>query len=347
VIPLFTPKFSERDAEVVAACVRGGTVGPGEKVRAVESRLERMLDRQVVLVNSGSVALWCVALTCGFWSRAVAVLPGAGFTIPTWEATSRVFSRCVMSEVDEDYAYMRPANLAGGGRQIAFSVWHSGLAPPPDWFDEADENFVLVVEDAATCLGRVVPKELGIYSFSVPKIVTAGQGGAVVTGSDDAAQTVRGLIDHGGGWREDGLHRSFGSNHRMTDMQAALLDRQLDELDERWGYRERQFEAWRDSGLSIYDPDPAQSPFHTIVYCDHAADLVAVLKERGVVARRAHAPLVEQPIIQGRLGEAKIYMRNAHRFWHRAVYLPYGPGLSLEDNARVVEEVGRCLASPS
>ena len=97
-----------------------------------------------------------------------------------------------------------------------------------------------VVEDAACGLGayrngRHAGREalLICFSFYPRKSVTTGEGGMVVTGDDELAETVRRLRDHGAAKTDLERHLSqggsllpaydvLGFNYRMTDLQGAL-----------------------------------------------------------------------------------------------------------------------------
>jgi len=64
---------------------------------------------------------------------------------------------------------------------------------------------------------------VGTYSFSVPKVVTTGQGGAVVTNDSEAYKRAAAYIDQGDlEWRRTNLNRAIGTNLRFSDLQASL-----------------------------------------------------------------------------------------------------------------------------
>ena len=83
-----------------------------------------------------------------------------------------------------------------------------------------------LIEDAACALGhRYNGKSAGSFgtvgclSFSVPKIVTTGQGGAVVTDDKAVADRAAAFIDHGDlEWRRTNLNRGIGTNLRFNDV---------------------------------------------------------------------------------------------------------------------------------
>jgi dTDP-4-amino-4,6-dideoxygalactose transaminase len=83
--------------------------------------------------------------------------------------------------------------------------------------------------------------DLGCFSFQSSKVLTAGEGGCVVTGDEMLAARVRSMRNCGrppgippSGWRP--VH---GGNHRMTEWQAAVLCAQLDRFGAQRDRRER------------------------------------------------------------------------------------------------------------
>ena len=104
-----------------------------------------------------------------------------------------------------------------------------------------------IVEDAACALGASRPDGncgqrvlAGCFSFHPRKVVTTGEGGAVVTDDDDLADRLRTLRNHG--QVPDGEAFSFvasGFNYRLSETAAVLGLAQLRRLDAIIGDRRR------------------------------------------------------------------------------------------------------------
>src|SRR5690606_40023060 len=71
---------------------------------------------------------------------------------------------------------------------------------------------------------------VGTFSFYATKNLTTGEGGMVVTDSDEVAQRVRQLVNHGRIDRYE--HALLGYNYRMTDLAAAMGLAQLAKLEQ-------------------------------------------------------------------------------------------------------------------
>jgi 8-amino-3,8-dideoxy-alpha-D-manno-octulosonate transaminase len=125
----------------------------------------------------------------------------------------------------------------------------------------ARKNRVAVLEDAAQCVGGSYQgKKLGsigdcgIYSFQINKVITSGEGGALVTSDpllyERAARfhdmgTIRQLfLDRTG--RSSQVKTFAGENFRMSELTGAVLGAQLPKLD-------TMLEKMRQNAGAIYD----------------------------------------------------------------------------------------------
>src|SRR5262249_40671825 len=80
----------------------------------------------------------------------------------------------------------------------------------------------------------------GSFSFQTSKLMTAGEGGAVITSDIDLADQVIRLANCGRPARKEAkVVPALGHNYRMTEFQAAVLLAQLERLDEQTALRER------------------------------------------------------------------------------------------------------------
>jgi len=81
---------------------------------------------------------------------------------------------------------------------------------------------------------------MGSFSFQSSKLLTAGEGGMIITSDKRLEEKCQSLVNCGR--KEPGYDsfegHLFGFNYRMTEFQAALLSTQLDRLDEQHRRRE-------------------------------------------------------------------------------------------------------------
>jgi dTDP-4-amino-4,6-dideoxygalactose transaminase len=209
------------------------------------------------------------------------------------------------------------------------------------------------------------------FSFCQDKIMTtAGEGGMVATGREDVWSAVWSFKDHGksyGSAHEKHpvpvfrwLHDSFGSNYRMTELQAAIGRIQLGKLDGWVGKRGRNARYLSDRlarvpGLRVADP-PAHIRHSYYKY--YAFLIPEMLKESWDQERIIASVAAEGvPCYTGTCGE--IYLERAfaraglaprerlpvaRRLAETSLMFPVHPTLEesdLEDTAAAVEKVMR------
>ena len=103
------------------------------------------------------------------------------------------------------------------------------------------EKEIFLIEDAAQSLGSFYPNgkhigtvgDVGSFSFSPAKIISTGQGGAVVTNNSEIAKKVKYLKDFGRSKGGNDIHEYIGYNFKFTDIQAVIGIEQMKKLDDR------------------------------------------------------------------------------------------------------------------
>ena len=82
--------------------------------------------------------------------------------------------------------------------------------------------------------------DIGTFSFQASKLMTAGEGGIIVTDDDHLERQARSVHDCGrmpGEWFYS--HFIYGSNYRLSEWQGAVLSQQLTRLDQQAAIRTR------------------------------------------------------------------------------------------------------------
>jgi dTDP-4-amino-4,6-dideoxygalactose transaminase len=194
------------------------------------------------------------ALTCGSGTfaielalRALKVGPGDEVILAAYDypgnflAIHAVGATPVLADVDPDNASLSVPQLkqdfSPRTRAIIVSHLHGGLVRMCEVMEMAKERGVHVIEDAAQAPGAKVQGrragtwgDLGVLSFGGSKLLTAGRGGALLTPHADVHQRAR-------------LALVRGNNLcPLSELQAAVLQPQLDRLQERNALRRSRVE---------------------------------------------------------------------------------------------------------
>jgi dTDP-4-amino-4,6-dideoxygalactose transaminase len=267
------PAYDECDLCVVQAVLASGKVNywTGKQGRSFEREFARWAGVPYgVAVMNGTAALELALGALGIGPGDDVIVPAATF-IGTASAVARLGATPVVADVDRDTQCLtaNTAEQAMTRRTRAIVAVHKAGFPAPvvSLRRLARGHGLWLVEDCAQAHGarradRMVGTfgDIAAWSFCQDKIITtAGEGGAVTTADEQLWRKVWAAKDHGKrydltvdrppsagfGW----VHDSFGTNARMTEVQAAVGRNQLRKVAG-WLARRRRHAAVLHAGLA-------------------------------------------------------------------------------------------------
>lgn len=285
------PVYAEDEIAAVVDVLRSGRVNSlhhGERCAAFEAAFTRLCDMpHAVAVANGTVALEVALRALGIGPGDEVIVPARSF-VASASCVVAVGATPVFADVDETSQGLSVASVEAqlSARSRAIIVVHIGGYPAA-----ADELATLarrrglkLIEDGAqahgaTRDGRPVGSfgDAAAFSFCTDKIMsTGGEGGMLVMRDGDVARRAWSLKDHGKelsataapatGHVFRWVHESFGSNYRLTEMQAAIGLIQLGKLEQWIATRRRNAAAI----LAELAPAPALRIFRPDSNIGHA-----------------------------------------------------------------------------
>lgn len=350
IIPFIEPWLPPDCGELVRQQIDSGFVGPGAAARRFAGRLAEATEvAEAVPVSSGTVALSVAALSLGLKAGDEVVVPAYG-VISVINAFASIGLVPRLAEIDAVTGCIDPARLGQAITSRTRAVVHvdfcGSIGPELDAVAAlCERRSIPLIEDAAWALGRGRPGRrggsfgtIGATSFSVAKLITTGQGGAVLVHDADQRDRAISAADQGDtAWRRNNLNRGIGSNFRLSDVAAALGLAQIDQLSERLGRKRRTFTVLAERiGERLFRASDGEPPLQNIIFVDRPDDAAAALQARGVMAVRQYRAMYHHPPF------AELRDRDfpASEFWfNHAVYLPFGMAMDEAAAARVGEAV--------
>jgi 8-amino-3,8-dideoxy-alpha-D-manno-octulosonate transaminase len=218
------------------------------KATALERRLAMRFGlRHALATASGTSALKCALFGAGVRAGDAVLIPAYSY-VASADVVLSLGARPVFVEVDASMT-MDPADLeakiaalrAAGTRIGAVTVVHLfGVAADMERVVAITRAAGLpLVEDCAQSLGALYKGDavgtfgdVGITSFQLNKMITAGEGGAVFTSDEGILDRAVRLHDHGGFRGKSGGEALVGEGFRMNELSAAVLLAQLGRLDD-------------------------------------------------------------------------------------------------------------------
>jgi dTDP-4-amino-4,6-dideoxygalactose transaminase len=336
-VPLYEPRITWKHRRAVAKQLRSGWIGPGNAVIEFEKRLADYCGRTyAICFNSATSALMAAYKALRLRNNSLIACPAYG--LPACQNAALFLGHAVKlidirpdgcMDVDKfvESIEERPVDAV-------VHVNHNGHCGEIHYLaGVCRKKGIPLIEDSAVALG--VPGacqtgDMSILSFSVPKIITTGQGGAVLTDSEQYLVRLDAIRDQGGGnWRNDRIHQNIGVNLRMTDLQAALGIAQLKGIDKILRIRNKIWDAYR-VGMDI-SHDIKPSGWIVTVRCssyDRREEVFEQLNKKGYAAERLYRP-VSHNIWYGSKADDNFF-KNASDYYKRVLYLPSSLTLSYD-----------------
>jgi perosamine synthetase len=249
-IPLFKIYWDEEDVEVVTEAIKAGmnwAVGPNVV------NFEKLIANYVgtdyaVTFNSGTSALHAALLAHDIKAGDEVIVPSFTF-IATANAPLFVKAKPVFADIEELTFGLDPEDVKEKITEKTKAIMpiHYGGCPCKirELKEIAEDNNLLLIEDAAESLGaRVINKKVGTFgdsamlSFCQNKVITTGDGGAIVTDSKEIYEKLKLIRSHGRLETSDYFssaeymdYVTLGYNFRMSNITAALGITQLKKAD--------------------------------------------------------------------------------------------------------------------
>lgn len=283
-------------------------------------------------VGSGTDALELALRAFGI-GHGDEVITAANTCVPTVAAITCAGATPVLADVDPATRTLDPGAAAEAVTERTRAIipvhLYGQCADMPSLMSLAAERSLIVIEDAAQAHGvehgGMRAGSLGdaaAFSFYPTKNLGAlGDGGAVVTRTQDIAARVRRLRSYGELSRYESIEE--GRNSRLDDLQAEILRTQLPHLDG-WNRRRRELasryrDALADTGLRLpQDLGLGRHVYHLFVV--ETDDRVSFRRDLSAAG----------------IGTLVHYPRAIHQ--HPA-YCSLGSGVSLEVSERLAAQV--------
>ena len=256
-IPISLPSMGIEEWEALKDPILSGWITQGPKVREMETLFAQLHQvKHALAVSNCTTALHLALVALGIKDGDEVLVPAF-----TWVSTANAVMYCnakpVFVDIDPvsyniDISQMK--SKVTSKTKAIIPVHLFGLCADVPAI-RAEFPDLKIVEDGACAAGAQIDGrsagslgDIGCFSFHPRKSVTTGEGGILTTNSDEIADKLNMLRNHGASISEEQRHKGprpfilpdfdlVGYNYRMTDLQGALgvvqLKKLLNFIDER------------------------------------------------------------------------------------------------------------------
>lgn len=283
-IPLFKIYWDNADIKQVADVIkRGNYWATGPEIKAFEDKIsEYVKKRYAVTFNTGTSALHAILNAFKIKTNDEVIVPSFTF-IATANAPFFVGAKPVFADIEEKTYGLDPESVKEKITKKTKMIIpiHYGGCPCMinDLREISKDHGLILLEDAAEALGaKIGTKQVGsfgdasILSFCQNKIITTGEGGAIVTDSKQIYEKLKLIRSHGREEKENYFsstqsmdYITLGYNFRMSAITAALGISQLQKINNIIDMRRKNAELLNTllSGTkNLNIPNPPRDYFH-------------------------------------------------------------------------------------
>lgn len=370
--------LDQADYDAVLDVLKSDYLTCGPKIGELEAKLCEVTGaKYAVVCSNGTAALHMAAMVAGI---------GAGDEVITTPITFAASANCalycgakpVFADINEKTYNIDPASVKEHitpATKAVVAVDYTGQAVELDELQAiCKEHNLVLIEDAAHSIGtKYNGKGVGsiadmtTFSFHPVKTITGGEGGAVLTNSEEYYQKLLLARAHGitreaslmeheidGPWYYEQV--DLGYNYRMTDIQAGLIISQLDKLPMFSARRKeivaRYNEAFEKNDAIIVQQEIPQSDTTRHLYIlrlnpekltINRREFFDALAAENVCCNVHYIPVYYFPHYQ-KLGYKKGLCPKAEKLYDEMITLPLYYGMSDQDLDDVIKAVEKIAA---
>jgi perosamine synthetase len=223
------------DENALTSAARNG----GKRVQEFESSLQTFLNvKHAISVNSGTAALHAALLALDIKAGDEVLLPSFTF-VATANSVIASGANPVFVDINtKDYTidlHDLKRKISKKSKAIIPVHLYGHPSDLCELNEIANQYSLYIIEDACQSLGSIYKNKqtgtfgtMGCFSMYASKVLTAGEGGAIVTNDDKLADTLKMIRNHG--MVEGYDTQILGLNYRLPELSAAIAKIQMQKL---------------------------------------------------------------------------------------------------------------------
>jgi len=366
-VPLFKIYHDDFDVDLINTEINSGSnwaVGP--KVEEFEEKIANYMGCEYTAVlNSGTSALHANLIANGIGKNDEIIVPSFTF-IATANAPLFVGAKPVFADIEKDTFGLDPVSVEENITENTKAIIpiHYGGCPCKikELKEIAEDNDLALIEDAAESFGADIDSKMtgtfgdsGILSFCQNKVITTGEGGALITDSKELYEKIILIRSHGRLESEDYFNSagyfdyiSLGYNWRMSNITAALGLAQIEKVDkiinmriEKSKYLTKRINEETDE-IETFTPPKGYKHVYQLysVLANFRDDLIDYLSESGISSKIYFDPVHQSNFYTEKLKyDCKLPV--TEEVAKKTLTLPMFPSITTEEIDYIASTIGK------
>jgi perosamine synthetase len=347
------PWFDEREKQALSQYMdSGGWLTEFRKTREFASMIaEYTGSRYCSILSNGTVTMIASLIALGIGKGDEVIVPDYTM-IATANAVLMAGSTPVFADVERETICLDFESMKSKVTRRTKAIMLVSInGRYPNRLEEilkfCQQRNIKVIEDAAQSLGSFYKGkhvgtygDVGSFSFSMPKIITTGQGGALISNDEELYHKIELVKNFGRKKAGIDKHVFFGLNFKFTDLQAVVGIEQIKKLSERIALKKRNYRLFRDKladipGIKCIETSNEVSPWFNDIIVEQREELQEYLKEKNIGSRPFYPAIHTQ---------APYYLKNesypnAEYFTKYGLWLPSYPQLTVQEINKVTTTI--------
>lgn len=314
-IPQIEPWIDQAELDQLAEVIKSTFVTEHHKTEEFENLFKKYTGaKHAIAYSNGTMAIFAALHALGVGSGDEVIVPDLTF-IATANAVILTGAKPIFCDIDSETlqitAELAEQKLTPQTKAIIPVHLYGNAVQMEELLQLAQQHNLHIIEDAAQGVGvRLNEKhvgtfgDLGILSFYGNKTMTTGEGGLILTDSEELAEECYAFKNHGRHKKGVFVHEKIGYNFSMSDLNAAIGIAQFKKLPKIIERKKEIFNSYKKllptQKFYEYSENVDPVPWFTSIKTENPDELHEKLKQANIGTRRFFYPLHLQPCYEGK-----------------------------------------------
>ena len=328
----------------------GGWITENKISKKFEKNFSKLVGTKYSILHpNGTLTLLSIMMALGLKKNDEVILPSYTM-VATANAVILAGAKPILCDISDENLCLDPNKLINKINKNTKAVIYVTLNGRSGFITQIQKickkKKLHLIEDCAHSIGSYFNKKhhgtFGIassFSLSMPKLITTGQGGFVVTNNKTLANRVNEIKNFGR--RSDGndIYFSIGYNFKFTDLQSSLGISQLKNIKHRIKKKRQIFNLYykdlkKIKEIKMFEFKKNETPWFIDIYLKNPKKLQKYLKNFNITTRLVYPSLNSLKIFKMR-GKCE----NSKYYCNRGLWLPSSINLKEQDIKFIVNKI--------
>ncbi|MGM0597411.1 MAG: DegT/DnrJ/EryC1/StrS family aminotransferase [Myxococcota bacterium] len=351
-IPLYKAEIKKNEIKAVKNYLLTEEKNRGKEIKKLENKLAEIHGvKHVLAVSSGTLALFVLFQALEMTEGDQVYLPS--YTWPSAaNAANLLGAQLHFIDVNPSSFCLESEQLKikpTSGKNFIISIHQFGnIWKLDELIQIAEENNAILIEDSAWALGleHGLKGKAGIFSFHPRKLLSAGEGGAIYTDDDSLYQRCKIFRNHG--LNKAGKLVVPSLNARMPEIQAVILNKQLQKIDQVLAAKKKTALAYRhnlENNNQIILPEKHNSKlwptFNIILKQKRINPIIKYMQNKGIEVRPSSVTTHLEPFYRKKFPSLSLPV--SEHLAANSLSLPMYKGITREETKLVCTNLQRAI----